>query len=466
MANTHNPNPEHLPRSLAFRDRYVWELKQTIEDYDCDAGLSEADETKLFSAMMTGADLSYPNEAHRLVWLFWQYLDCQPEPQKEIVIREVVRTIYQSSPELIEDELEEEMTRPTFQVYNSVLYIGIPCDCGGYDWYPTGGKAPLSPGGVPQPPSDAGGGGAYFGGGNVVQPSKADCYAERATKYLLQRATDWGHAVVDYSENGLALLGPQDEVYEIVQLTTDIITGNQLLPEIEQLTKDGITTALNDPLLEQKLIDAWTFDGAVAREDLRNWIARAIGVIDADFPIAVFLQAWLDYSIIAGYNDKLQEFAAACNEDVSLPGDEYTMSVNGTDYIAYRVVGIPTLTEGAGLFVTELTVNNIAGAAAITTVSDPASNTNNPSLNVTLGGSDKVRIVSGDVAATRVGIAADNTNLVTAIEDTLPGFSQPDQTKTDDINASGTVHVERDGGDSAFDATYSDTTLWVIERQA
>lgn len=81
-----------LPRKLAHRDKFVYELIQDMPGI-CDddepiqfpdnttnikfvveMNLNEA--TKLLSALMTGADLSYPNESHEVVWIWLRQLEC------------------------------------------------------------------------------------------------------------------------------------------------------------------------------------------------------------------------------------------------------------------------------------------------------------------------------------------------------------------------------------------------------
>lgn len=80
------------PRQLAFRDRFVWELQQTVlarfDDFDDFTDrfvfpdlntpvplvlyLSQVEFTKLYSAVLTGADLTYPNESHDIEYLYLQ----------------------------------------------------------------------------------------------------------------------------------------------------------------------------------------------------------------------------------------------------------------------------------------------------------------------------------------------------------------------------------------------------------
>lgn len=84
------------PRELAYKDRFVWELEQTVSTIfdDCDGltdrfvfpdmstrvpmilYLSQTEFTTLYSAVLTGADLTYPNTSHDVENLFLQMVTC------------------------------------------------------------------------------------------------------------------------------------------------------------------------------------------------------------------------------------------------------------------------------------------------------------------------------------------------------------------------------------------------------
>jgi len=79
-----------LERKLAFKDRFVTELTQVLETGDCEGSplslsagvntiildLTEQQFIKIHSALMTGADLTYPSEAHQVVWWFTKGVTC------------------------------------------------------------------------------------------------------------------------------------------------------------------------------------------------------------------------------------------------------------------------------------------------------------------------------------------------------------------------------------------------------
>ena len=80
-----------LPRSLEYKDKFVYHLIRQING-DCEGEpitfpdnttpikfvveMSLNEFTSVLSALMTGADLSYPDESHQVVWNFLRNLEC------------------------------------------------------------------------------------------------------------------------------------------------------------------------------------------------------------------------------------------------------------------------------------------------------------------------------------------------------------------------------------------------------
>lgn len=77
-------------RRLAYRDRYVWELIQTIDGGSSSlpplqfspsvetpvlVSWTEEQWNRVFSALITGADLSYPEQSHQVVWDLLKYVE-------------------------------------------------------------------------------------------------------------------------------------------------------------------------------------------------------------------------------------------------------------------------------------------------------------------------------------------------------------------------------------------------------
>ena len=80
-----------LPRKLQFKDRFVYHLTRQIEG-DCEGEpilfpddetpikfvveMSQNEFTSILSALMTGADLSYPENSHEVVWRLLRQVEC------------------------------------------------------------------------------------------------------------------------------------------------------------------------------------------------------------------------------------------------------------------------------------------------------------------------------------------------------------------------------------------------------
>lgn len=82
---------------IAYRNRYVNYLTQELFS-DCSSQeplklssdkarvtleLTQTEFTQLFSAVLTGADILYPETAHQVSWLLWGAVECPPEPEPE-----------------------------------------------------------------------------------------------------------------------------------------------------------------------------------------------------------------------------------------------------------------------------------------------------------------------------------------------------------------------------------------------
>jgi hypothetical protein len=89
-----------LPRKLQFKDRFVYHLTRQIEG-DCEGEpilfpdddtpikfvveMSQNEFTSILSALMTGADLSYPENSHEVVWRLLRQVECPVSICEEIL---------------------------------------------------------------------------------------------------------------------------------------------------------------------------------------------------------------------------------------------------------------------------------------------------------------------------------------------------------------------------------------------
>lgn len=134
-----------LPRKLAYKDKFVFKLVQEIDD-DCagneivfpdnetpikfivEMNLLEA--TKLLSALMTGADLSYPNEAHDVVWIWLRQLECPVSICDELI--ECLTPLFEALEAQISSVSDSiSAVSETLDNNTPVVPAGIPADTSG-----------------------------------------------------------------------------------------------------------------------------------------------------------------------------------------------------------------------------------------------------------------------------------------------------------------------------------------------
>lgn len=124
-----------LPRSLDFKDRFVYELVQIVTGSCAGTPIAFPDNTtpirfvvemnlneftKVLSALMNGADLSYPEQAHDVVWMFLRQVECPVSICDEII--ECLQPLFdalsdqieivQTGVDAIQQTLEENAARP------------------------------------------------------------------------------------------------------------------------------------------------------------------------------------------------------------------------------------------------------------------------------------------------------------------------------------------------------------------
>lgn len=324
-------------RWLAYPDRYVFELVQDIEDIECGQKLTEEDETRLFSAMITGADLVYPLESHRLAWLMWKILDCWQASQ------ETDCGIYYD-----EDEKEcgDDMTNRTmYQKFNDVWYVGFPCGCGEVEWVELGRGAALGSGGGPQLPGDDN----WFDEGNVADESTASCFANGAVSLITPRLQDFADTVIDVAVSGLDIVsGGSDELFNIFMTAAQLLSGDPDLGSIADFSKAQITDALTDTTVQARLKAAWTFRGEVSRSDLQEW-SRAGEEYDTGtgkLSVTTIISTWARFVNVRRLNNDLSVTLANCETEVESETPFFNAGVISGDSYYLATVGLQTLQSG------------------------------------------------------------------------------------------------------------------------
>lgn len=107
-------------------------------------------------------------------------------PMRTETVREIVKYIQKTAPDILEEEVEDMSQRPQYQKFNGVWYAGFDCgDCGGVEWVPIGTGVELGTGGAPVTPEQ--------NPMNITAPApdNYDCYASASVDYLLNRYRQW-----------------------------------------------------------------------------------------------------------------------------------------------------------------------------------------------------------------------------------------------------------------------------------
>lgn len=281
----------------------------------------------LATTIDVGRDIAY-GEQSDVVWWLWcrAFMGAQVPPetitQTETVTRYVTQFIENSA-----QKSEQEMPRHDIVKKSGQWFIQIDCGCDDAIYIPLSSAVQLDENGDPISGSDGGefGGGFSNGGGGAggswdgsVSSGNASCYAENAVAYLLARAESFFYAVINYDSLGTAIETPATETFINFQnLFASILFGNNGLSYIRTLSKAAVSAMLADVDLIAALEGGWSFTGSVNRNQLKNWIAQYAPSTVNGLAASTMLISWLDYSIVAGYNNDLATIAASCESGES-----------------------------------------------------------------------------------------------------------------------------------------------------
>jgi hypothetical protein len=186
----------------------------------------------------------------------------------------------------------------------------------------------------------------------AVASDNLSCFAEQAVPYLLDRAYQFASALETIIEEGVSALsgsiGDWLDIGGIVQMVLlggatdlyDLIVGHSLT---------DIENAYLDSTFQQTMLDAWSYSGNISRADLREWVQAAPVYVglgsepESLWPINGWkmryaLQQWVNFSLLSGLADDLQEYAAQCNTGVTLEGINYAVNV-GEGYSEVTING-------------------------------------------------------------------------------------------------------------------------------
>ena len=314
-----------IDRRLEWRDRYVLALTQSIADDDCNSALNQplklsagineinlrvtAEEfTKLFSALMAGADLVYPYEAHQLVWLLWRAVQCPVTPTSSLYC----------------EENEDDMACSKLPIVRiaGVPYIVEDCGCDGTNFYQLI-PAAVGADGLPNP-ALGGGSDGWIWQGNTPVLTATDCYKQKATEYLLGRAEAFTIAVAQFAVEGYDAISAFDEVFNIGTWAASILAGTEF-QDIEDLAQASIEAAFADSAFIATMTAAWDSSLTnITRSDIRAWGKNApmfVGLMPMRSQIA---DSWANYLNMNVINDDLVVLRAECNSGLDVSTDPVT----------------------------------------------------------------------------------------------------------------------------------------------
>lgn len=330
-------------KHLRHRERFVYALQQEIAD-DCGnwqlgqnplkAGINEItlrltpeQFTKLFSAVMAGAEIVYPYESHQVVWYLWGAVECANSIQLE------------NCNDCVEEE--DDMGKLAVQIINGQAFLRDDCDCNEPAYYELT-KVSINPvTGLPQPSS--GGGASGYWGDIVTDETNGDCYVDAAVDYLLDRAKRYALALNQWVYAGVDAIQPLDELLEIGRLIATLFTGVEY-KDFGEVSDASIEAAFADAGFIAAMKDRWLTsvgNGTVTRDGLRDWVLIAPPTVNGIVGMRSGLTAWVGWLSMYEVNTQLAELRAQCISEGYVPQDpvesydyrshfDFTLDSNGT----------------------------------------------------------------------------------------------------------------------------------------
>lgn len=243
------------------------------------------------------------------------------------------------------EEIEDEMTRPTYQKFNGLWYIGLPCgDCGGLEW------VELGPGAAVDPATGSPGLAADMPPAWIeaveLSPENTACYADKVADIITNALTAYTDAVFNYAVFGAAAFTPV--------ITAALIGAIEIQQVIAAAMRGDIALNFADAGYSASEVKA-----AIQGDDFRNFIKARLGDdqrvnrftlelvqlrLNANFglntptPIAPVFGAWIKTANIEALNVALQEAALACETGNQVQqqlgfSDEFIAASTGDTYI-------------------------------------------------------------------------------------------------------------------------------------
>lgn len=301
-----------------------WTTEDSNERVNVVLNLSLNEFIAIASAIDVGRDVAY-GEDSETVWWIWNRAfaigsESPIEPVAPTFAFGGATQIGTFFAEVIEEVKETELINHQVVFRGGKAYIVVPCGCDDAKFYPLPDAVFLNGNGDPIAVGDGGEFGGAFDAGSsnpnwngTVSSVNQSCYQSAATTYLLQRAKDFWYAVIDYGIIGSGIKTPTlSEYINFPELLGAIASGIQNIDYIRSIGKAGVDVVLGDSAFVTSMANAWTFDGSVNRDQLRDWIYEGSPTSVGGFSASVMMNTWVDFSLLFNMNEDLQDIAISC----------------------------------------------------------------------------------------------------------------------------------------------------------
>ena len=232
-----------------------------------------------------------------------------------------------------EKEKEKE-TMPQIIKIGGIAYLTNNCGCGDTELYR------LSPASV-EVDSKSGNASVLSAASSEktgkipnVSQDNFDCFAAKVVPYLLGRALEFAGVLETIIEEGVtALSGSVGDWLDIGGVVQLVLLGgaSDFYELISGYSMSDVENAYNDSAFQATMLDAWVASGDISRADLREWVEAApLYVPLGDMPEGVVpingwkmrqaLKQWVNFSLLSGLADDIQEMAAECESGATIEG--------------------------------------------------------------------------------------------------------------------------------------------------
>lgn len=267
--------------------------------------------------------------------------DATTPPNVEIVIKEVIKTVYANYPTIVYETIEDEMpSNLKIEYIGGRAYLEMDCGCGTSKYFslseaavdPVTG-APATAGDVGKLPAAVETGLSAPVDNNGDLSTSGSCYVSGAADVLISAQIEFVQDIFGWTNTGVTVLTPTGAAYEVLQALSALRRG-----EFDFLSSPGITA--NDVvntlrLVEWKTrlesaIEAQGAFGSLTRNDLSVITTKAMGyTFGAAVALSGFMAAWVQFANMTVLNERLAVVANGCESGLNIGGLDIGGSIIG-----------------------------------------------------------------------------------------------------------------------------------------